>query len=107
MRDDVLSTFKNLLQHLAVVEVVLDTLNFLIVLVPLPGHEHHIAALRKGAGCANGFPAVGNLQAAGREVTIQAFFHLPQDFLGILIARIVAGENHPVAAQRGLARHER
>ena len=79
---------------LAVIEMMLHTLDLLIILMPLSGYEYHGAGAGKGHGGAYGLTAVGDVQCAGARLVIEAGFHVGEDGLGLLKSRIVRGKDH-------------
>ena len=90
-----------------VVEVVLDTIDFLIGLVSLSGHEYHVSLLSHHAGGADSLASVNNAEYFFLLRIVETRYHVVDDGLWLFVAWIVAGQYHFVAPLDCFHSHQR
>src|SRR5690606_9039667 len=91
--------------YLAVIEIVTDTLDFLIRLVPLSGNQHHVAGGSPIHGVADGFPPIHQGDGPLPHLSVKPFLHVGDNRLGIFGAGIVRSEDDHIAVLRGDSGH--
>ena len=87
--------------------MVLDSFDFLIVLVPFACYEDDVALLGQHDGRLDGLAAVGNAHYFLHLLLVQPGQHVVDDVLWFLEAGVVAGDDDAVALPDGLLGHER
>ena len=95
------------MQHFLIVEMMLHTFYFLIVLVPLAGHKHNITLLCHHASRLDGFLAVDDCQHLLHLLLVQPGYHIVDDSLRILKTGVVTRDDDLVALLHGFLCHER
>ena len=76
-----------------VVEMMLDTLDDLIVFVSFSCDENHIIRLRQGTSRLDGCGTVFDNQCATQFVCVQSICHVLEYLFRVLIAWVVTGKN--------------
>ena len=100
-------SIKYFLQNFLVVKVVFHSFDFLIVFVPFSGNEYHVPFFCKHASRADRLAPVGDGDHLASLLRVESCQHIVDDGLWVLVARVVAREDHLVALSDGLLRHER
>ena len=65
--------------------------------MPLACNENHVSRLCQHAGCLDGFAAVGDADGFLHVVFIQSRQHVVDDVLRLFKARVIGGDDDPVA----------
>ena len=91
------SETESLAYHFMVVEMVLHSLYYLIVLVSLAGNQYYVTWFSHHTCCANGFAAVYYADDLLLLLLVQTRQHVVDDVLWLFEAWIVARNDYPVA----------
>ena len=89
-----------------VVEVVLHTLDDLVILVSLACDEYYVARLSQRAGRPDGFPTVNYAEDAVPLACIEACQHIVNYLLRLFKAGVVTRNDDAVAVLEGFLSHE-
>lgn len=99
------SCVKNVAQHFVVVEVVFDTLDFLVIFVSFPSNKNNISFFCQSASRFDGFFPVDYGDDVLFLFFVESCHHIVYDVLWIFEARVVAGDDDGVAGVDSLLGH--
>ena len=93
--------------HLLVIEMVLHSLDFLIVLVAFTGNEDYIILFSQHTGGADGLATVGDADDLLHLFLVKSSEHVVDDVLRFLKARVIRCDDYAVALAHSLLCHQR